>query len=43
MSLAVLSLFYFMTTSVDNPPGPDAAGPSSDAVPNNAEPTALPK
>jgi hypothetical protein len=41
MGLAVLSLFYFMTTSVEDPPGPGAAGPSSDAVPGNAEPTKL--
>jgi hypothetical protein len=41
MSLAVLSLFYFMSTSVDDPPGPNAAGPTSDSVPNNAEPSRL--
>jgi hypothetical protein len=41
LGLAVLSLFYFMTTSVDDPPGPGAAGPSSDAVPGNAEPSRM--
>jgi hypothetical protein len=39
LGLAVLSLFYFMSTSVEDPPGPGPAGPTSDAVPNNAEPT----
>jgi hypothetical protein len=41
MGLAVLALFYFMTTSVDDPPGPGAAGPTSDAVPGNAEPSRI--
>jgi hypothetical protein len=39
LGLAVLAMVYFMSTSVDDPPGPGAAGPSSDAVPGNAEPT----
>jgi hypothetical protein len=41
LGLAVLAFFYFMTTSVENPPGPGPAGPTSDAVPNNAEPSRL--
>jgi len=41
--LAVVAFLYFMTTSVENPP-PDLgvtapAIPSTEAVPNNAEPT----
>ena len=41
LSLAVLALFYFMSTSVDDPPGPGSAGPTSDAVPGNAEPSRM--
>jgi hypothetical protein len=41
--LALVAFLYFMTTSVENPP-PDIgvtapATPSTDAVPNNAQPT----
>jgi hypothetical protein len=39
--LAGLAFIYLMTTSVENPPGPGPAGPTSDAVPNNAEPSRL--
>jgi hypothetical protein len=41
LGLAVVAFIYFMSTSIDNPPGPGPAGPSSDAVPGNAEPTKL--
>jgi hypothetical protein len=41
LGLAVLSLIYFVSTSVEDPPGPGAAGPTSDQVPNNAEPSRL--
>lgn len=41
LALAVVALFYFMTTSIEDPPGPGPVGPSSDAVPGNAEPTPL--
>lgn len=41
LGLAVLSLIYFVSTSVDDPPGPGPAGPTSDQVPNNAEPSRL--
>ena len=37
--LAALAFFYLMTTSMDDPPGPGPAGPTSDAVPGNAEPS----
>jgi hypothetical protein len=41
--LALVAFLYFMTTSVENPP-PDIGvtaptTPSTDAVPNNAQPT----
>jgi len=39
LGLAVLALFYFMSTSMENPPGPGAVGPTSDSIPGNAEPT----
>jgi hypothetical protein len=41
MTLAVLSLIYFVSTSIEDPPGPGAAGPSSVQVPNNAEPSRI--
>ena len=41
LTLAVLALLFFMSTSVENPPGPGPAGPTSDAVPNNAEPSRI--
>jgi hypothetical protein len=42
LALALVAFLYFMTTSVENPPpdvGIGAPTPSTDAVPNNAEPT----
>ena len=41
LALAVAALIYLMTTSVDDPPGPGAVGPTSDSVPGNAEPSRL--
>src|ERR1700754_5172393 len=39
LGLALLAFAYLNTTSGANPPGPGPAGPSSDAVPGNAQPT----
>ncbi|BCJ89574.1 hypothetical protein IZ6_03090 [Terrihabitans soli] len=33
LSLAVLSLFYFMSTSVEDPPGPGTGVPATEAAP----------
>lgn len=39
--LCVIALIYLMSTGIDDPPGPGAAGPTSDAVPGNAEPSRI--
>lgn len=43
--LAVLGFFYFMSTDIENPPPSlgvtDGPTPSTDAIPNNAEPERL--
>jgi len=45
LALAIIAMMFFMSTSVDNPPPapiePAPVGPTSDAVPNNAEPTRI--
>ncbi|MDX6806787.1 hypothetical protein [Terrihabitans rhizophilus] len=45
LALAILALLYFVSTSVDDPPPNPAAeqsvGPTTDAAPNNAEPSRL--
>lgn len=39
LALAVVAFIYIMSTSMEDPPGLGAVGPTSDAIPNNAEPT----
>jgi hypothetical protein len=39
--LCGIVLLYLMSTSIDDPPGPGAAGPTSDAIPGNAEPSRI--
>ena len=39
--LCGIALLYLMSTGIGDPPGPGPAGPTSDAVPGNAEPSRL--